>query len=249
MKILVCIKRVIDYSVKIRVKSDHSGVETANVKHSINPFDEIALEEAIRLREKGIATEVVLVTCGQRICQETLRQGLAIGADRAILLETDQVLEPLSVAKCLQFIIQKENPALVIMGKQAIDDDCNQTGQLLAALLDWPQATFASAVQVHGEIVTVTREIDSGLETLAVTLPAIITTDLRLNQPRFPSMPNIMKSKSKPLEALMISDLNIDIKPHISILDISLPSKRKSGIKINNINELISKLKEELRVI
>src|SRR6059036_1617713 len=213
MKILVAVKRVVDFNVKVRVRADGSGVETANVKMSMNPFDEIAVEEAIRLKEAGIATEIVVVSCGVQACQETLRTALALGADRAILVETEVELQPLAVAKLLRAIVQKESPQLVILGKQAIDDDCNQTGQMLAALLGWPQATFASKVEVEGGVAKVTREVDGGLETLALTLPAIVTTDLRLNEPRYASLPNIMKAKKKPIEEKAPADYGVDAKP------------------------------------
>jgi len=249
MKILVPVKRVIDYNVKIRVKSDGAGVETANVKHSLNPFDEIAVEEAVRLREQGTAEEVVVVSCGPSLWQETLRQALAIGADRAILMETDEALEPLAVAKLLQHVISKENPDFVIMGKQAIDDDCNQTGQMLAALMDWPQATFASEIKILDKKAEVTREIDGGLETISIDLPAVITTDLRLNDPRFPSMPNIMTAKSKPFESIKVAELDIDIQPRINMLEVANPPDRKPGEKVNNINEMLDKLQQESKVL
>src|SRR5216117_4150665 len=223
MKILVPVKRVVDFNVKVRVKADGSGVETANVKMSMNPFDEIAVEEALRLKEAGTATEVVAVSCGVQACQETLRTALALGADRAILVQTDVELQPLAVAKILRAIVQKENPQLVILGKQAIDDDCNQTGQMLAALLGWPQATFASKVEVEGGVAKVTREVDGGLETRALTLPAIITTDLRLNEPRYVTLPNIMKAKKKPLDNFKPEELGVDVKPRLKTLKVSEP--------------------------
>jgi len=220
MKVLVPVKRVIDYNVKVRVRPDGSGVETANVKMSMNPFDEIAIEEAVRLREKGVATEVVAVSCGLATCQETLRTALALGADRAILVETDVELQPLAVAKLLQAIVAKEAPKLVILGKQAIDDDANQTGQMLAALLDWPQATFASKIDIAGEAATVKREVDGGLETLELKLPGIITTDLRLNEPRYATLPNIMKAKKKPLETTTPAALGVDVAPRLATLRV-----------------------------
>src|SRR6266853_301752 len=218
MKILVAVKRVVDFNVKVRVKADGSGVETANVKMSMNPFDEIAVEEAIRLKEAGTATEIVAVSCGMQACQETLRTALALGADRAILVETEVELQPLAVAKLLFAIAQKENPQLVILGKQAIDDDCNQTGQMLAALLGWPQATFASKLVIEGDAALVTREVDGGLETLKLKLPLVVTTDLRLNEPRYPSLPNIMKAKKKPLEIKKPADFGVDIAPRLKVL-------------------------------
>lgn len=251
MKILVPIKRVVDYNVKIRVKPDGTGVETTNVKMSMNPFDEIAVEEAVRLKERGIATEVLAVSAGVAACQETLRTALALGADRAILIETDVELQPLAVARLLAAIVAKEGPQLVIMGKQAIDDDANQTGQMLAALLDWPQATFASQVVVDpaAQQVTVTREIDGGLETLQMPLPAVITTDLRLNEPRFASLPNIMKAKKKPLETVSPAALGVDVTPRIRTLKVEEPPKRKGGVKVASVDELIAKLRQEAKVI
>src|SRR2546428_10160078 len=249
MKILVPVKRVVDFNVKVRVKADRSGVETATVKMSMNPFDEIAVEEAIRLKEAGTATEVVAVSCGVPACQETLRTALALGADRAILVETDAELQPLAVAKLLRAIAQKEPPQLVIRGKQAIDDDCNQTGQMLAALLGWPQATFASKVEVEGGQAKVTREVDGGLETLALTLPAIITTDLRLNEPRYVTLPNIMKAKKKPLDNVKPEDLGVDVKPRIKTLKVSEPPKRSAGVKVADVAALVDKLKNEAKVI
>src|SRR6266545_8340163 len=244
MKILVPVKRVVDFNVKVRVKADGSGVETANVKMSMNPFDEIAVEEALRLKEAGTATEVVAVSCGVQACQETLRTALALGADRAILVETDVELQPLAVAKLLRAIAQKENPQLVILGKQAIDDDCNQTGQMLAALLGWPQATFASKLVFEGDAALVTREVDGGLETLKLRLPLIVTTDLRLNEPRYPSLPNIMKAKKKPLEIKKPADYGVDIAPRLKVLKTVEPPGRKAGVKVANAAELIAKLKE-----
>jgi electron transfer flavoprotein beta subunit len=249
MKILVSVKRVIDANVKVRVKADASGVELANVKMAMNPFDEIAVEEAVRLKEAGAATEIVTVSCGPAACQETLRTALAVGADRAILVETDAELQPLAVAKLLRAIIAKESPQLVIMGKQAIDDDCNQTGQMLAALLGWPQATFASKVKLEGGGVQVTREIDGGLETVAITLPAVVTTDLRLNEPRYVTLPSIMKAKKKPLETLNPEALGVDVAPRIAVLKVEEPSKRKAGIKVADAKALVEKLKNEAKVI
>jgi len=249
MKILVPVKRVVDYNVKVRVKSDQSGVDIANVKMSMNPFDEIAVEEAVRLREKGVATEVIAVSCGLSNSQETLRTAMAIGADRAILVETDAELQPLAVAKLLKAVVDKEQPQLVILGKQAIDDDANQTGQMLAALADLPQATFASKVEVADGKATVTREVDGGLETLAVSLPAIITTDLRLNEPRYVTLPNIMKAKKKPLETLKPADLGVDPAPRLKTLKVSEPPGRKAGIKVPDIATLVNKLKTEAKVI
>jgi electron transfer flavoprotein beta subunit len=249
MKVLVPVKRVVDYNVKVRVKSDGSGVDIAGVKMSMNPFDEIAVEEAIRLKEKGAATEVIAVSCGVTACQETLRTAMAIGADRAILVETDAELQPLAVAKLLKALVAKEQPGLVILGKQAIDDDCNQTGQMLAALCGLPQATFASKVEVEGEHATVTREVDGGLETLRVKLPAVVTTDLRLNEPRYVTLPNIMKAKKKPLEVLKPADLGVDVTPRIRTLKVSDPPKRGAGIKVPDVATLVAKLKNEAKVI
>ena len=251
MKILVPVKRVVDYNVKVRVKSDQSGVDIANVKMSMNPFDEIAVEEAVRLREKGICTEVIAVSCGVQSCQETLRTALAIGADRAILVLTDVELQPLAVAKLLKAVMDREQPGLAILGKQAIDDDANQTGQMLAALLNWPQATFASKVEVDtgAQTVTVTREIDGGLETLKMALPAVITTDLRLNEPRFASLPNIMKAKRKPLDTVTPEALGVDVTPRIRTLKVEEPPKRQGGVKVADVDELIAKLKNEAKVI
>ncbi len=249
MKILVPVKRVVDYNVKIRVKADGTGVETANVKMSMNPFDEIAIEEAVRLKEKGKATEVVAVTIGPKAAEETLRTALAIGADRALHVVHEAEVQPLAVAKLLVKLVDKEQPQLVILGKQAIDDDSNQTGQMLAALLNWGQATFASKVEVGDGVVTVTREIDGGLETLEVKLPAIITTDLRLNEPRYASLPNIMKAKKKPLEALEPAALGVDMTPRLETLKVEEPAKRKAGIKVASVDELVAKLKTEAQVI
>jgi electron transfer flavoprotein beta subunit len=243
MKILVPVKRVLDYNLKPRVKADGSGVDLANVKQSMNPFDEIAVEEAIRLREKGVATEVVAVSIGEAKAQETLRTALAMGADRAILVTHDGVVEPLAVAKLLKAIVAEEQPGLVILGKQAIDDDANQTGQMLAALLGWAQGTFASKVEVVGETVNVTREVDGGLETVALRLPAIITTDLRLNEPRYASLPNIMKAKSKPLAQKTPADYGVDMTPRHTTLKVSEPPRRQAGIKVGNVDELVEKLK------
>ena len=249
MKVLSCVKRVIDYNVKIRVKPDGSGVDTANVKMSMNPFDEIAVEEAVRLKEKGTATEVVVVSCGVVACQETLRTALAIGADRAILVDTDVDLQPLAVAKLLKAIVEKEQPQLVILGKQAIDDDANQTGQMLAALLDWPQATFASKVEISNGVATVKREVDGGLETVEVKLPAIVTTDLRLNEPRYATLPNIMKAKKKPLETTTPAALGVDVTPRLVTLKVVEPPRRKGGGKVADVAELVSKLRNEAKVI
>jgi electron transfer flavoprotein beta subunit len=243
MKIIVPVKRVIDYNVKPRVKGDGTGVDLANVKMSMNPFDEIAVEEAIRLKEKGVATEVIAVSVGPQKAQETLRTALAMGADRAILVQTDDEIEPLGVAKILAKIVGEEGPGLVILGKQAIDDDSNQTGQMLAALLGWPQGTFASKVEVAGDTVDVTREVDGGLETVKLNVPAIITTDLRLNEPRYASLPNIMKAKSKPLAAKTPADYGVDVAPRLETLKVGEPSKRVAGIKVADVDELIAKLK------
>jgi len=249
MKLLVPVKRVVDYNVKVRVKPDGSGVDTANVKMSMNPFDEIAIEEAVRLKEKGVATEVVAVSCGPAGCQETLRTALAIGADRAILVETDVELQPLAVAKLLKSLVAKEQPQLVILGKQAIDDDANQTGQMLAALLDWPQAAFASKVEVTGTSLKVTREIDGGLETVEATLPAVVTADLRLNEPRYATLPNIMKAKKKPLETVKPDALGVDVAPRIATLKVAEPPKRTGGGKVADVKELVAKLRNEARVL
>ena len=249
MKVLVPVKRVVDYNVKVRVKSDGSGVDIANVKMSMNPFDEIALEEAVRLKEAGKVLEVVAVSVGVAQCQETLRTGMAIGADRGILVETSVETEPLAVAKIMKALADKEQPQLIILGKQAIDDDSNQTGQMLASLLGWPQATFASKVVLEDGKVTVTREVDGGLETVALSLPAIITTDLRLNEPRYVTLPNIMKAKKKPLENVKPDQLGVDIAPRLKTLKVDEPPKRSAGVKVGDVAELIDKLKNEARVI
>ncbi|TAM51999.1 MAG: electron transfer flavoprotein subunit beta/FixA family protein [Burkholderiaceae bacterium] len=249
MKVLVAVKRVVDYNVKVRVKSDNSGVDIANVKMSMNPFDEIAVEEAVRLKEKGGATEVIAVSCGDAKCTETLRTAMAIGADRAILVETSEELQPLAVAKLLKALIDKEQPGLVILGKQAIDDDCNQTGQMLAALADLPQATFASKVELAGGKAHVTREVDGGLETLAISLPAVVTTDLRLNEPRYVTLPNIMKAKKKQLDTYKPEDLGVDVSPRIKTLKVNEPPKRSAGIKVPDVATLVDKLKNEAKVI
>jgi len=249
MKILVPVKRVVDYNVKVRVKSDGSGVDIANVKMSMNPFDEIGVEEAVRLREKGAATDVIAVSCGVTQCQETLRTAMAIGADRAILVECSDELQPLAVAKLLAALVKKEQPGLIILGKQAIDDDCNQTGQMLAALLERPQATFASKVEVEGDAAKVTREIDGGLETVSVKLPAVITTDLRLNEPRYVTLPNIMKAKKKPLEVFKPADLGVDVTSKIKTLKVAEPPKRGAGIKVSDVATLVDKLKNVAKVI
>jgi electron transfer flavoprotein beta subunit len=251
MKILVPVKRVVDYNVKVRVKSDGTGVDIANVKMSMNPFDEIAVEEAVRLKEKGIATEVIAVSCGVTQCQETLRTAMAIGADRGILVETpaDLELQPLAVAKLLKALVDKEQPGLIILGKQAIDDDCNQTGQMLAALADLPQATFASKVEVVDGKVQVTREIDGGLEVLSLSMPAVITTDLRLNEPRYVTLPNIMKAKKKQLDNFKPEELGVDIAPRITTLKVSEPPKRSAGIKVPDVATLVDKLKNVSKVI
>ncbi|HMA52611.1 MAG TPA: electron transfer flavoprotein subunit beta/FixA family protein [Magnetospirillaceae bacterium] len=249
MKVLVAVKRVVDYNVKIRVKADGSGVETANVKFSMNPFDEIAVEEAVRLKEAGKAGEIVAVSMGPAQCQETLRTAMAIGADRGIHVVTDAELQPLAVAKMLKALIEKESPDLVILGKQAIDDDCNQTGQMLAALLGWPQGTNASKVEVDGASLNVTREIDGGLERVAITLPAIVTTDLRLNEPRYASLPNIMKAKKKPLDSTSPADLGVDPAPRLTTLSVEEPPVRKAGVKVGSVAELVGKLKNEAKVI
>ena len=249
MKVLVPVKRVVDYNVKVRVKADGSGVDIANVKMSMNPFDEIAVEEAVRLKEKGVATEIVAVSCGVAQCQETLRTAMAIGADRAILVETDAELQPLAVAKILKALVDKEAPGLVILGKQAIDDDCNQTGQMLAALAGLPQATFCSKVEVADGQATMTREIDGGLERIKVKLPAVMTTDLRLNEPRYVTLPNIMKAKKKPLETVKPADLGVDVTPRIKTLKVAEPPKRGAGIKVPDVATLVEKLKNEAKVI
>jgi electron transfer flavoprotein beta subunit len=249
MKVLVAVKRVIDYNVKIRVKADKTGVETANVKMSMNPFDEIAVEEAVRLKEAGKATDIVAVSLGPQQCQETLRTALAMGADRGIHVLSDAELQPLAVAKLLKAIVDKEQPALVILGKQAIDDDSNQTGQMLAALLGWPQATFASKLALGSADAEVTREIDGGLETIAIKLPAVVTTDLRLNEPRYASLPNIMKAKKKPIDALKPDELGVDITPRLTTLKVEEPVKRKGGVKVASVAELVDKLRNEAKVI
>ncbi len=249
MKILVPVKRVVDYNVKVRVKADGSGVETANVKMSMNPFDEIAVEEAVRLKEAGVVTEIVAVSIGATQCQETLRTALAIGADRAILVETALETQPLGVAKVLKALVEKEQPRLVILGKQAIDDDANQTGQMLAALLGWPQATFASKVKIEGDAAEVTREIDGGLETIAVKLPAVITTDLRLNEPRYVTLPNIMKAKKKTLDTVTPDSLGVDFAPRLTTLKVVEPPKRGAGRQVGSVAELVDKLKNEAKVI
>ena len=249
MKILVGVKRVIDYNVKVRVKADGTGVETANVKMSMNPFDEIGVEEAVRLKEKGIATEIVAVSMGPAAAQETIRTALAMGADRGILVQTDAELQPLAVAKLFKALIAKESPQLVILGKQAIDDDCNQTGQMLAALLGWAQGTFASKVAPADGRLEVTREVDGGLETLSIALPAVVTTDLRLNEPRYASLPNIMKAKKKPIETLTPDSLGVDPAPRLVTLKVAEPAKRLAGVKVKDVAELVDKLKNEAKVI
>jgi electron transfer flavoprotein beta subunit len=249
LKILVPVKRVVDYNVKVRVKSDQSGVELAGVKMSINPFDEIAVEEAVRLKEAGVATEVVAVSCGTTSCQETLRSTLAMGADRAILVETDAELQPLAVAKLLKAVAEREQPQMVICGKQAIDDDANQTGQMLAALMGWPQATFASKVAVGEGVVAVTREIDGGLETVELKLPAVVTADLRLNEPRYATLPNIMKAKKKPLDVIAAAGLGVDITPRLRHARHAEPAARKGGIKVADVAELVNKLRNEAKAI
>jgi electron transfer flavoprotein beta subunit len=249
MKVLVPIKRVVDYNVKVRVRSDGSGVETANVKMSMNPFDEIAVEEAMRLKEAGLASEVVVVSCGVSACQETLRTGLAIGADRALLVESEVELQPLAVAKLLQAVCVREAPGLVIMGKQAIDDDSNQTGQMLAGLLGWPQATFASKLKLADGRAQVTREVDGGLETVSIRLPAVVTTDLRLNEPRYVTLPNIMKAKKKTLDVLKPAELGVDVSPRLKTLKVEEPPVRKAGIKVADVQALVDKLKNEAKVI
>lgn len=244
MKLLVGVKRVIDYNVKARVKSDGSGVDLKNVKMSMNPFDEIAVEEAIRQKEAGLVSEVVLVSVGPQAAQETLRTGLAMGADRAILVKTDEIVEPLAVAKVLKSVVALEQPDMVFLGKQAIDDDANQTGQMLAGLLSWPQATFASAIKFSGGEAKVTREVDGGLQTIAVKLPAVLTVDLRLNEPRYASLPNIMKAKKKPIEEKSLDELGVDVTPRLKVLKVEEPEQRKAGIKLNSVSELVGKLKE-----
>ena len=251
MKVLVPVKRVVDYNVKIRVKSDGSGVELANVKMSMNPFDEIAIEEAVRLKEKGIVTEIVAVSVGPVKSQETIRTALSMGADRGLLIETDEtaLIEPLAVAKLLKAVIATEQPGLVILGKQAIDDDCNQTGQMLAAMLNWPQATFASKIVIDGGAAQITREVDGGLETLSMKLPAIVTTDLRLNEPRYPSLPNIMKAKKKPLEIKKATEFGVELANRLKVLKTTEPSGRKAGVKVANVAELVQKLKNDAGVL
>jgi electron transfer flavoprotein beta subunit len=249
MKVLVAVKRVVDYNVKVRVKSDGTGVDIANVKMSMNPFDEIAVEEAVRLKEKGVATEVVAVSCGVTQCQETLRTAMAIGADRAILVECADELQPLAVAKLLKALVDREQPGLVILGKQAIDDDCNQTGQMLAALAGLPQGTFANKVELADGHAIVTREVDGGTETLRLQLPAVVTADLRLNEPRYVTLPNIMKAKRKPLEILRPADLGVDVRPRIRTLKVSEPPKRSAGVKVPDVATLVAKLKNEAKVI
>jgi electron transfer flavoprotein beta subunit len=249
MKVLVPVKRVVDYNVKVRVKADGSGVETANVKMSMNPFDEIAVEEAVRLKEAGVVKEILVVSCGTTACQETLRTALALGADRAILIESDAELQPLAVAKLLRAVVQKESPDFAILGKQAIDDDCNQTGQMLSALLGWSQATFASKVKIADGRAEVTREVDGGLETISVKLPAVITADLRLNEPRYVTLPNIMKAKKKPLETLKPDALGVDVSPRLATLKVQEPPTRKAGVKVPDAKTLIEKLRNEAKVI
>ena len=249
MKVVVAVKRVIDYNVKIRVKTDGTGVETANVKMSMNPFDEIALEEAVRLKEAGIVSEVIAVTLGTQACQDILRTALSVGADRALLIETDAELQPLAVATCLKAFVQKEQPRLVLLGKQAIDDDANQTGQMLAALLGWAQATNAFKLEIAGDHATVTREIDGGLETLEASLPVIVTADLRLNTPRYATLPNIMKAKKKTIESLLPADLGVDPSPRLKTLLVSDPPVRKPGVVVNSVTELLEKLRNEAKVI
>jgi electron transfer flavoprotein beta subunit len=249
MKILVPVKRVVDYNVKVRVKADGSGVETSGVKMSMNPFDEIGVEEAVRLKEKGAATEIIAVSIGVPQCTETIRTALAMGADRGILVETDAELQPLAVAKILKAIAEKEQPTLIILGKQAIDDDMSATGQMLAALLNWPQATFASKITIEGESATVTREVDGGLETVAIKLPAVVTTDLRLNEPRYASLPNIMKARKKPIANMKPADLGVDPAPRLTVVKVSDPPKRKAGQKVGSVAELVAKLRTEAKVI
>ncbi|MGB0749027.1 MAG: electron transfer flavoprotein subunit beta/FixA family protein [Magnetospiraceae bacterium] len=249
MKALVAVKRVVDYNVKIRVKADETGVETANVKMSMNPFDEIAVEEAIRLKEAGVVSEIVAVSLGPTQCEETLRTAMAMGADRSILVKTEDPLEPLAVAKLLAYLVSRENPDLVFVGKQAIDDDSNQTGQMLGALLGWPQGTFASEVKVADGTATVTREVDGGLETVALTIPAIITTDLRLNQPRYATLPNIMKAKKKPLERIEVAETGVDITPRLTTLKVTEPASRSAGVMVGSVDDLVEKLRNEAKVI
>ena len=249
MKVLVAVKRVIDYNVKVRVKSDGSGVELANVKMSMNPFDEIGVEEAMRMKEAGVASEIVAISLGVQQCQETIRTALAMGADRGVHVLTDDPLEPLAVAKLIAAVVEKENPDIVILGKQAIDDDANQTGQMLAALLGWPQATFASEVTAENGGLTVTREVDAGLETIKTSLPAIVTTDLRLNEPRYASLPNIMKAKKKPIDRMAPADLGVDTAPRLETLSVVEPEKRAGGVKVESVAELVGKLQNEAKVI
>jgi electron transfer flavoprotein beta subunit len=249
MKALVAVKRVVDYNVKVRVRADKTGVETQNVKMSMNPFDEIAVEEGLRLREAGIVEEVIAFSAGVQQCQETIRTALAMGADRGVLVQTDAELQPLAVAKLLKAVIDKEKPEIVIIGKQAIDDDCNQTGQMLAALLGWPQATFASKIKISDGHAEVTREVDGGLETVAFNLPAVVTTDLRLNEPRYASLPNIMKAKKKPIAAMTPEELGVDVAPRLVTLKVEEPAKRQGGVKVGSVAELVDKLKNEARVI
>ena len=249
MKVLVPVKRVIDYNVKIRVKADQTGVETANVKMSMNPFDEIAVEEAVRLQEIGTATEVIAVSIGPQQCQETIRTALAMGADRGILIQTDDEVQPLAVAKLLKAVVDKESPDLVILGKQAIDDDSNQTGQMLAALLGWSQATFASNIELNGDSANITREVDGGLETVKVSMPCIVTTDLRLNEPRYASLPNIMKAKKKPIDQMAPADLSVDIAPRLTTLKVVEPPKREAGVMVEDVAQLVDKLQNEAKVI
>lgn len=249
MKVLVPVKRVIDYNVKIRVKADQTGVETANVKMSMNPFDEIAVEEAVRLQEAGTATEVIAVSIGPQQCQETIRTALAMGADRGIMIQTDDEVQPLAVAKLLKAVVDKENPDLVILGKQAIDDDSNQTGQMLAALLGWSQATFASNIELNGDSANITREVDGGLETVKVSMPCIVTTDLRLNEPRYASLPNIMKAKKKPIDQMAPADLSVDIAPRLTTLKVMEPPKREAGVMVEDVAQLVDKLQNEEKVI
>jgi len=249
MKVLVAVKRVIDYNVKVRVKADGSGVETANVKMSMNPFDEIAVEEAIRLKEAGVATEVIAVSIGIQQCQETIRTALAMGADRGVLVQTDAAVEPLGVAKLLKAVTEREQPGLVIVGKQAIDGDNTQTGQMLSAMLGWSQGTFAFRLKVDGDTLGLTREIDGGLETLTLKMPAVVTTDLRLNEPRFASLPNIMKAKKKPIDTFTPEDLGVDVTPRVTVVKVEEPPKRQAGVKVASVAELVDKLKNEAKVI
>ena len=249
MKLLVAVKRVVDYNVKVRVKSDGTGVETANVKMSMNPFDEIGIEEAVRLKEAGTATEVIAISLGVQQCQETIRTALAMGADRGIHVLTDDELEPLAVAKLMKAVVDKESPDMVILGKQAIDDDANQTGQMLAALLGWPQGTFASKITANGGGLEVVREVDGGLETIKISLPAVVTTDLRLNEPRYASLPNIMKAKKKPIDQMAPADLGVDITPRLETVSVVEPAKREGGVKVESVEELVAKLQNEAKVI